>query len=123
MRTDPARMRDRDEPRGRRDAFPVLRAPCFGARGHSPGPVYIAPMRARLSRTLAAVAQRGSGGRVLWHGRRDRRRIALTFDDGPNDLTPAYLDVLGELAVPATFFVMGYYLERRSEAMAAYRSG
>ena len=80
-------------------------------------------MRARLSRTLAAVAQRGSGGRVLWHGPRDRRRIALTFDDGPNDLTPAYLDVLGELAVPATFFVMGYYLERRSEAMAAYRSG
>ncbi len=79
-------------------------------------------MRARLRRVLAAVAQRGSGGRVLWHGPRDHRRIALTFDDGPDDLTPSYLEVLAELAVPATFFVMGDRLALRPAAMAAYRA-
>jgi peptidoglycan-N-acetylglucosamine deacetylase len=35
------------------------------------------------------------------------KRIALTFDDGPDDLTPRYLDLLDELGVPATFFLIG----------------
>ncbi|HEY1628836.1 MAG TPA: polysaccharide deacetylase family protein, partial [Tepidisphaeraceae bacterium] len=34
--------------------------------------------------------------------------FALTFDDGPTrDSTAAILDLLGELKVPATFFVIG----------------
>jgi peptidoglycan-N-acetylglucosamine deacetylase len=34
--------------------------------------------------------------------------VALTFDDGPNEIaTPAILDVLAERRVPATFFVFG----------------
>jgi peptidoglycan/xylan/chitin deacetylase (PgdA/CDA1 family) len=34
--------------------------------------------------------------------------VALTFDDGPHPAsTPAVLDLLGELAVPATFFFVG----------------
>lgn len=34
--------------------------------------------------------------------------IALTFDDGPNDVaTPAILDLLAARGVPATFFVFG----------------
>jgi peptidoglycan-N-acetylglucosamine deacetylase len=42
------------------------------------------------------------------HGSRDRRRIALTFDDGPDPIrTRALLDVLAELATPATFFLLG----------------
>ena len=39
---------------------------------------------------------------VVWQGHTSRnastsgrRRVALTFDDGPGDLTRAYLDVLG----------------------------
>jgi peptidoglycan-N-acetylglucosamine deacetylase len=42
------------------------------------------------------------------HGSRDLQRVALTFDDGPDPArTPALLDALSELAVPATFFVLG----------------
>lgn len=37
----------------------------------------------------------------------EERKIALTFDDGPQPLTPAYLDCLDELGVYATFFVVG----------------
>ncbi|HET6282230.1 MAG TPA: polysaccharide deacetylase family protein [Polyangia bacterium] len=35
------------------------------------------------------------------------RRIALTFDDGPDAMTPVYLDLLDRLGVRATFFVVG----------------
>ena len=35
------------------------------------------------------------------------RRVALTFDDGPAELTRAYLDVLDEFGARATFFVVG----------------
>lgn len=38
----------------------------------------------------------------------DRRRVALTFDDGPDPVwTPRILDVLRREGVPATFFVTG----------------
>ena len=37
-----------------------------------------------------------------------RRRVALTFDDGPHPkYTPQILDILAEYHVPATFFVVG----------------
>lgn len=46
------------------------------------------------------------------HGPRDAPRIALTFDDGPDPAhTPALLDALAELRVPATFFVVGRAVE------------
>jgi peptidoglycan/xylan/chitin deacetylase (PgdA/CDA1 family) len=40
------------------------------------------------------------------------RRVALTFDDGPDAMTRTYLDLLGELRVPATFFLVGNHCER-----------
>ncbi len=41
------------------------------------------------------------------------RRVALTFDDGPDaDATPAVLDALDEIGAKATFFVVGEQLER-----------
>ena len=56
----------------------------------------------------------GYGGPVDWimhtqrHGSRATNQIALTFDDGPDPArTPALLDVLAELDVKATFFVVG----------------
>jgi peptidoglycan-N-acetylglucosamine deacetylase len=56
----------------------------------------------------------GYGGPVDWmmdtvrHGSRDVRRIALTFDDGPDPMrTPKLLDALAELDVKGTFFVVG----------------
>jgi peptidoglycan/xylan/chitin deacetylase (PgdA/CDA1 family) len=47
------------------------------------------------------------------HGPSDRRRVALTFDDGPGRLTEALLDVLGGHGARATFFVLGCRLEGR----------
>jgi len=50
----------------------------------------------------------GYEGPIDWHGSRDARRIALTFDDGPDPAhTPALLDALAALDVKATFFVVG----------------
>jgi peptidoglycan-N-acetylglucosamine deacetylase len=50
------------------------------------------------------------------HGSRDRRRIALTFDDGPDPArTPALLDALAELEAPATFFLLGQRVEAQPD--------
>jgi peptidoglycan-N-acetylglucosamine deacetylase len=41
------------------------------------------------------------------------RRVALTFDDGPDPIsTPAFLEVLAQAGVHATFFVLGEMLAR-----------
>ena len=65
---------------------------------------------------LMAWAVRGRSsavfGRSLWRGPRGRRTIALTFDDGPSESTPAILDVLARHGVPATFFQCGANVER-----------
>jgi peptidoglycan/xylan/chitin deacetylase (PgdA/CDA1 family) len=43
-----------------------------------------------------------------WRGPRDRRRLALTFDDGPDpEWTPRVLDLLAHARVRATFFLIG----------------
>ena len=40
-----------------------------------------------------------------------QKLIALTFDDGPNDITtPKVLDILEEHNVPASFFVIGQFI-------------
>jgi peptidoglycan-N-acetylglucosamine deacetylase len=45
--------------------------------------------------------------------------VALTFDDGPNELaTPAILDVLADRGVPATFFVFGSRAEAHPDLIA-----
>jgi peptidoglycan-N-acetylglucosamine deacetylase len=42
------------------------------------------------------------------HGPRDKRKIALTFDDGPSlNSTEVLLDAMGELGVKGTFFCVG----------------
>lgn len=47
-------------------------------------------------------------------------RVALTFDDGPDDMTSRYLDVLDELGVPATFFVIGELAAKRPDDVRGY---
>jgi peptidoglycan/xylan/chitin deacetylase (PgdA/CDA1 family) len=42
-----------------------------------------------------------------------RKRVALTFDDGPGAMTAAYLDVLDGLGVRATFFLIGEQAAQR----------
>src|SRR5262249_26159731 len=43
----------------------------------------------------------------VYHGDRSRPAIALTFDDGPSESTPALLEILAEHNVRATFFMCG----------------
>lgn len=45
----------------------------------------------------------------------DRKRIYLTFDDGPSVNTKKILDVLDKYEVKATFFVTGYQAEKHPE--------
>jgi peptidoglycan-N-acetylglucosamine deacetylase len=54
-------------------------------------------------------------GRSVRRGPRDRRAVALTFDDGPSDDTPAVLEALDRAGVRATFFVLGEAAARRPE--------
>ena len=51
-------------------------------------------------------------GRGFHRGPRRRREVALTFDDGPSECTPAVLDVLQYYDLRATFFVCGKNVER-----------
>ena len=73
---------------------------------------------------LAAVfLVRGSASvRASWYlrmrcrARRAGRRVALTFDDGPDpQRTPAVLDLLARQGVRATFFVVGARAEAHPE--------
>jgi peptidoglycan-N-acetylglucosamine deacetylase len=41
--------------------------------------------------------------------------VALTFDDGPGDATPAVVDALADLRLPATFFLIGQQVPERAE--------
>jgi peptidoglycan/xylan/chitin deacetylase (PgdA/CDA1 family) len=74
------------------------------------------PWRSRLRRlALRAVprdvlVERGAGG---------GRRVALTFDDGPHEMTDAYLDVLDRFGARATFFVVGKTCEAHPAALRA----
>jgi peptidoglycan/xylan/chitin deacetylase (PgdA/CDA1 family) len=55
-----------------------------------------------------------------WRGSRSGRRLALTFDDGPDpDFTPCVLDLLGREGVRGTFFLVG---ERAARAPGVVRA-
>ena len=51
-------------------------------------------------------------GKSLVRGPRNSGRIALTFDDGPGEATPAILDMLKQAEIRATFFLCGQNVER-----------
>ena len=47
-------------------------------------------------------------GKFIWHGDRSIKKIAITFDDGPNNpYTEEILDILKQERVKATFFMVG----------------
>ena len=56
---------------------------------------------------------------VCWHGRRRCGKVALTFDDGPNDdYTRQVLDILKVANVTATFFLEGRWVEKNPQLVA-----
>jgi peptidoglycan/xylan/chitin deacetylase (PgdA/CDA1 family) len=61
-------------------------------------------------------------GRSVWRGSRDGRALALTFDDGPSESTPAILEILAEYRVPATFFQVGANVDRLPDVARAVAS-
>ncbi|MYV53473.1 polysaccharide deacetylase family protein [Streptomyces sp. SID3212] len=68
---------------------------------------------------LAAMT---TAGLCLSHGRRDRREVALTFDDGPlPPYTGRILDVLERYGVPATFFCVGMNARAYGEEIVRMR--
>jgi peptidoglycan/xylan/chitin deacetylase (PgdA/CDA1 family) len=79
-----------------------------------------------LGLTVAAVAS-AAGYQTMspsgqWYGRTFHglkgrtRKIALTYDDGPNDpYTPQLMDVLAKHEVRATFFLIGRFVSRRPD--------
>lgn len=49
---------------------------------------------------------------ILSRGRKDEKKVSLTFDDGPDpDVTPGLLDLLDEYNIKAAFFVSGQKAE------------
>jgi peptidoglycan-N-acetylglucosamine deacetylase len=63
---------------------------------------------ASLRRRVLHAAVDGAPRSLLFRrGTRKSARVALTFDDGPDELTPRYLDLLDRLGVRATFFMLG----------------
>ena len=61
-------------------------------------------------------------GPSVHRGPRDRRAVALTFDDGPSESTPELLDLLDRYHVPATFFQCGLNVRRLPETTRAVRA-
>jgi peptidoglycan/xylan/chitin deacetylase (PgdA/CDA1 family) len=70
----------------------------------------------RLGKTLAEATLPQS--LVVWRGPSGLRRVALTFDDGPTDLTRDYMDVLDGAGARATFFVVGELCDRNPAIVA-----
>lgn len=55
-------------------------------------------------------------GRAFCRAARGSKQIALTFDDGPNDpYTLTLMDVLSKHDVPATFFLIGKFVQQRPD--------
>lgn len=56
-------------------------------------------------------------GGVVYHRGRGPRALALTFDDGPSQWTPALLDILRDHGARATFFVLGSAVDGHEETL------
>jgi len=68
-------------------------------------------------RPVRAVGCTGGSAELVTNGPRDRPVVALTFDDGPSEYTPDFLQVLREKGVPATFFEIGQEMPGREDVM------
>lgn len=68
-------------------------------------------------RPVRAVGCTGGSPGLVTNGPRDRKVVALTFDDGPSEYTPEFLRVLREKEVHATFFEVGQEMPGREDTM------
>ena len=68
-------------------------------------------------RPVRAVGCTGGSPGLVYNGPRDRKVVALTFDDGPSEYTPEFLRVLREKGVHGTFFEIGQEMPGREDVM------
>ena len=73
--------------------------------------------RAFRLRPVRPVGCSGGESGEYRNGPRDRKLVALTFDDGPSAYTDSFLDLLREKGVHATFFEIGQEVAGRAETM------
>lgn len=70
-----------------------------------------------------AWAVRGRSAGILapsvWRFPEGRRRVAVTFDDGPSESTPQVLALLQRYGARATFFVCGHNAQRLPDTLRA----
>lgn len=79
-------------------------------------------LRAGYAASTDAVVRLTAEGRCLTNGDRDRRQVALTFDDGPlPPYTGRILDILDRYGIPATFFCVGMLADAYPEGVAEIR--
>jgi peptidoglycan/xylan/chitin deacetylase (PgdA/CDA1 family) len=85
------------------------------------------PDRGSVSGELVPPAPTGCAARgdsYRSNGSRDRKIVALTFDDGPSSYTPQVLDILKRAGVHGTFFLIGQQVSGyASFARRALREG
>jgi peptidoglycan/xylan/chitin deacetylase (PgdA/CDA1 family) len=75
-------------------------------------------------RPVRAVGCTGGGAGLVTNGPRGHGLVALTFDDGPSDYPPAFLDVLRAKHAVGTFFEVGQEIGGREATMRrALREG
>jgi peptidoglycan/xylan/chitin deacetylase (PgdA/CDA1 family) len=58
---------------------------------------------------------------LYFHGNREVKKVALTFDDGPSDETEKILDILKKYHIRATFFVWGKRINGREKILRRIR--
>lgn len=73
-----------------------------------------AGFRAFRLRPVRPVGCTGGTAGLVRNGSRNRKVVALTFDDGPSTYTPGFLSVLRREHVHATFFEIGQEIRGRA---------
>jgi peptidoglycan/xylan/chitin deacetylase (PgdA/CDA1 family) len=68
-------------------------------------------------RPVRAVGCSGGSAGLVTNGPRERKVVALTFDDGPSEYTDDFLGVLREKGVHGSFFEIGQEMPGREEVM------
>jgi peptidoglycan/xylan/chitin deacetylase (PgdA/CDA1 family) len=77
------------------------------------------PAKGALAFRLRPVRAVGCtpGAGLVFNGPRNRKVVALTFDDGPSEYTQGFLKVLREKGVHGTFFEIGQEMPGREATM------
>ena len=70
----------------------------------------------RVLRVRAGGCESGKQG-LVYHGSRNRKLIALTFDDGPSSYTESIVRALDRKQAKGTFFVLGSLVRSRAALM------